>query len=175
MLTGFASMRLSPVEVLYHYMRGRPPCTGGGLPLPALDEFDNVAIGIFDHGNGSPGPDRGFGPREGNVLGFQPLDHLVQIGDDKGQVAKAELLVDADGARARPVRGVDELDITGAKAQAMHGAGGGLVDADFGEPEQVVIKVQARVNIPTNDPEINRVFGRLHHRDSLLRRSAFKA
>ena len=67
-----------------------------------------------------------------------------------------------------PVRGIAELDITGAKAQAMHGAGSRLGDADFGEPEQVVIEVQAGVNIPTNDPEINRVFGRLHHRDSLL-------
>ena len=54
------------------------------LSLPALDEFDNVAIGIFHHGNGGAGPDGGFGPREGHVLGFQPLDHLVQIGDDKG-------------------------------------------------------------------------------------------
>jgi hypothetical protein len=54
------------------------------LSLPALDEFDNVAIGIFHHGNGGPGPDGGFGPREGNVVGCQPLDHLVQIGDDKG-------------------------------------------------------------------------------------------
>src|SRR6266581_3825780 len=114
---------------------------GGGLSLPALDEFDNVAIGIFDHGNGGPWPDGGFGPCEDNVLGFQPLDHLVQIGDDKGQVAKAELLVDADGTRARPVRGIDELDITGAKAQAMHGTGGRLVDAGVGEPEQVVIEV----------------------------------
>ena len=67
------------------------------FPLPALDEFDNVAIGIFHHSNGGPGPDGGFGPREGDVFGFQPLDHLVQIGDDKGEVAKAELLVDADG------------------------------------------------------------------------------
>ena len=57
----------------------------------------------------------------------------------------------------------------------MHGASGRLVDADFGEPEQVVIKVQARANIPTNDPDINRIFGRLHHRDSLLMRSAYKA
>ena len=86
------------------------------FPLPALDEFDNVAIGIFDHGNRGPGSDGGFGPREGNVRRFQPLDHLIQIGDDKGQVAKAELLVDADGARARPVRGIDELDITGTEA-----------------------------------------------------------
>src|SRR5216683_5599953 len=129
------------------------------LPSTALDEFDNVAIRIFDHGNGGPGPDGGFGPREGNVLGFQPLDHLVQIGDDKGQVAQAELLVDADGARARPVRGINELDITGAEAQAMHGAGSRLIDTDFGEPEEIVIKVQTSVNIPTNDPEINRVFG----------------
>ena len=68
-------------------------------PLPALDEFDNVAIGILDHGNSGPGPDGGFGPREGNVLGFQPLDHPVQIGDDKGQGAEAELLVDAEGTR----------------------------------------------------------------------------
>src|SRR5215813_4246315 len=160
-------------------MRGSLPCISwhvpmrtwvlmARFPLPALDEFDNVAIGIFDHGNGGPGPDFGFGPREGNVLGFQPLDHLVQIGDDKGQVVKAELLVDADRARARPVRGIDELDITGAKAQAMHGTGGRLVDTDFGEPEEVVIKVQTGVNIPTNDPEINRVFGRLHHGGSLL-------
>ena len=87
------------------------------FPLAALDKFDNVAIGVFDHSNGGPGPDDSFGPGEGNVRGFQPLDHLVQIGDDKGQVAKAELLVDADGARARPVRGIDELDITGTKAR----------------------------------------------------------
>src|SRR5437868_6218543 len=90
------------------------------LPLPALDEFDNVAIGIFDHSNGGPRPDGGFGAREGNVRGLQPLDHLVQIGNDKGQVAEAELLVDADGTRARPVRGIDELDITGTETQAMH-------------------------------------------------------
>src|SRR5262249_6654025 len=99
------------------------------------------------------------------------MDHLVQIGDDKGQVAKAELLVDADGTRTWPARGIDELDITGAEAQAMHGASGRLVDANFGEPEQVVIKVQAGVNIPTNDPDINRVFGRLHHGNRLLMRS----
>src|SRR5215471_16814975 len=111
------------------------PIAAWRLPLPALDEFDNVAIGIFDHGNGGPGPDGGFGPCEGNVRSFQPLDHLVQIGDDKGQVAKAELLVDTDGACAWPVRGIDELDITGAKAQAMHGASGRLIDPDFGEPE----------------------------------------
>jgi hypothetical protein len=108
------------------------------------------------------------------MLGFQPVDDLVQIGDDKGQVAKTELLVDADGTRARPVRGINELDITGAEAQAMHGAGSRLGDADLGEPEEVVIKVQTGVNIPTNDPEINRVFGRLHHDDSLLM-SASKA
>jgi hypothetical protein len=83
-------------------------------------------------------------------------------------------LVDADGTRARPVRGIDELDITGAEAQAMHGAGGRLVDTDFGEPKEVVIKVQTGVNIPTNDPEINRIFGRLHHGDRLLM-SASKA
>jgi hypothetical protein len=70
------------------------------LPFPALDAFDNVAIGIFDHSNGGPGPDGRFGPRAGDVRGFPPLDHLVQIGDDKGQVAQVELLVDADGARA---------------------------------------------------------------------------
>src|SRR5262245_23163793 len=108
------------------------------------------------------------------MLGFQPVDDLVQIGDDKGQVSKAELLVDADGTRARPVRGIDELDITGAEAQTMHGAGGRLVDTDFGEPEEVVIEVQTGVNIPTNNPEINRVFGRLHHSNS-LRMSASKA
>jgi hypothetical protein len=50
----------------------------------------------------------------------------------------------------------------------MHGAGGRLVDTNFGEPEEVVIKVQARVNISTNDPEINGVFGRVHHGDRLL-------
>jgi len=77
-------------------------------------------------------------------------------------------LVDADGTRARPVRRIDELDITGAEAQAMHGAGGRLVDADVGEPEEVVIKVQTGVNIPTNDPDINGVFGRVHHGDRLL-------
>src|SRR5262245_1901835 len=27
------------------------------LPLSALDEFDNVAVGILDHGNSGPGPD----------------------------------------------------------------------------------------------------------------------
>jgi hypothetical protein len=102
------------------------------------------------------------------MLGFQPTDDLVQIGDDKGQVAKAELLIDADGTCARPVRRIDELDITGAEAQTMHGAGGRLVDANFGEPEQVVIQVQAGVNISTNDPDINRVFGRVHHGDRLL-------
>src|SRR5439155_1640517 len=41
---------------------------GGGLPLPALDEFDSVAIGIFDHGSGGPGPDGGFGPRRDAVF-----------------------------------------------------------------------------------------------------------
>jgi hypothetical protein len=102
------------------------------------------------------------------MLGFQPTDDLVQIGDDKGQVAQAELLVDADGTCARPVRRIDELDITGAEAQTMHGAGSRLVDADVGEPKDVVIKVQTGVNIPTDDPEINRVFGRSHHGDRLL-------
>jgi len=72
------------------------------------------------------------------------VDNLVQIGDHKGQVAQAELLVDADGTRARPVRGINELDITGAEAQAMHGAGSRLIDTDFGEPEEIVIKVQTR-------------------------------
>jgi 3-oxoacyl-[acyl-carrier protein] reductase len=51
------------------------------------------------------------------------------------------LLIDADGTRARPVRGIDELDITGAEAQAMHGAGSRLGDADVGEPEEVVQKI----------------------------------
>ena len=88
------------------------------------------------------------------------MDDLVQIGDHKGQVAKAELLVDADGTCARPVRGIDELDITGAEVQAMHGAGGRFIDADFGEPEDVMIKVQTGMNIPTDDPEIDRVLGR---------------
>src|SRR5262245_51650181 len=142
MLTGFASMCLPPVDGIVVGLPGDsaprqvPRCTRvlmARWPLSALDEFDNVAIRILDHGNGGPRPDGGFGAREGNVLGFQPLDHLVQIGDDKSQVAKAELLVDADRARARPVRGIDELDITGTKAQAMHGASGRLVDADFGE------------------------------------------
>jgi hypothetical protein len=50
----------------------------------------------------------------------------------------------------------------------MHGAGGRLIDTDCGEPEEVVIKVQTGVDIPTNDPEINRVFGRVHHGDRLL-------
>ena len=59
-----------------------------------------------------------------------------RIGDDKGQVAKAKLLVDADGTRARPVRRIDKLDITGAKAQAMHGAGGRLVDTNVGSPRR---------------------------------------
>jgi hypothetical protein len=31
------------------------------LSLPALDEFDNVAIGIFHHGDGGPGADGGLG------------------------------------------------------------------------------------------------------------------
>jgi hypothetical protein len=31
-----------------------------------------------------------------------------------------------------------------------------------------VIKVQTSVNIPTDDPKINRVFGRVHHGDRLL-------
>src|SRR5207244_7153102 len=116
-------------------------------------------IGILDHSNGGPRPDDGFRPREGNMLGFRPVDDLVQIGDDKGQVAKAELLVDADGTRTRPVRGIDELDITGAEAQAMHGAGGRLVEAEVGEPERVVIAVQSLVNTPTNHPEINELVG----------------
>ena len=55
------------------------------LPLPALDECDHVAIGILDHSNGGLGPDGRFGPRAGDVRGFQPLDHLGQIDDDKGQ------------------------------------------------------------------------------------------
>ena len=86
------------------------------------------------------------------MLGFQPPDDLVQIGDDKGQVAEAELLVNADGTRARPVRRIDEFDITGAEAQTMHGAGSRLVDADVGEPKDVVIKVQTGVNIPQMIP-----------------------
>jgi hypothetical protein len=70
------------------------------LPFPALDACDHDAIGILDHSHGGPGPDGRCGPRAGDVRGFQPLDPLGQIGDDKGQVTQAELLVDADGARA---------------------------------------------------------------------------
>src|SRR5437764_1730168 len=69
------------------YMLMTLPSTVYASTMP-LDEFANVASGILDHGNGGPGPDGGFGPREGNVRSFQPLDHLVQIGDDKGQVMR---------------------------------------------------------------------------------------
>jgi hypothetical protein len=48
------------------------------LSLPALDAFDNIAIGIFHHSNGGPGPDGGFGPPEGHVLGFQPSEELIK-------------------------------------------------------------------------------------------------
>ena len=52
--------------------------------LAALDEFNDVAVRVFDHGNGRPRPYRGFGPGEFDALGFQPLDDLVQVGDHKG-------------------------------------------------------------------------------------------
>lgn len=138
------------------------------LALTAFDKFDDIAIGVFDHGNRRPWSDLRFFPGKLDILRFQMLADGIQIGDDKGEVAKAQLLIDTDGPRSRSSRGIDELHIAAAKAQAMHGAGRGGLLADFLQAEQGLIKVQARLNIAANNTEINRVFGRLHHGSGLL-------
>ena len=59
--------------------------------------------------------------------------------------------------------GVDKLHVAAAKTQAVHGAGGGRIGSGAFEPEQVLIEVQARLNVAADNAEVNGILGCFHH------------
>src|SRR5713101_1779782 len=90
--------------------------------LPALDELDDIAVRVFDHGNAGTWANLGFGDGELHAFFFEHSAQAAEVADDERQIADAQLLLQTDRASRWHFLGVHQLDIASAEAQAMKGA-----------------------------------------------------
>src|SRR5262249_16046884 len=74
--------------------------------LVALDELDDVAVRVLDHGDTHARQDLRLGHRELHTSFFERIAHATEIANHETQAADAELLLQTDGACRRDLLGV---------------------------------------------------------------------
>src|SRR5580704_5860789 len=85
----------------------------------ALDEFDDVSVWVFDHGDACVRQNLRLRHGELHPFFFEHSAHATEITDHKTQAPDAEFFVQTNGARRGHLLGVHSFDWAGAVAQPV--------------------------------------------------------
>jgi len=131
--------------------------------LGSLHEFHDVSIRVLDHGDADPRANLLF--RKSKLYPFaQELGaEFREVLNDKGDITEAQLALQSHGTLWRDGVGFNQFEIAGTEAQPVHGPEPYRGLPYKLQPQEVLIKVEAGLDIADQNTEIQRIFGRLHH------------
>src|SRR5437867_2903598 len=76
------------------------------VSLPSLDELDDIAVWVLDHGDAGAWPNLGLGDGELHAFLLEHGTQATEIMDHERQVADAELLLQTDCTRRWHLLGI---------------------------------------------------------------------